>query len=347
MDKDEIDFIERFLTRASIQKQWQYARAFVEGYGDRINEINRTYLINHVMRISADEPVYLANHASAAAMAARTTALGVGDKWLGCDPLYAGKMNFAIIKHDLWDRKTKKKTSVVEKIFHAKNRGGFIRETTLLASMSSDALRTPLYLGSKIVEPFYFEYAVFAEGSTPSLDVFERKFQHRALRFLWGSAPTQALLDAVMPNRSKSLNWDEVVKNSADVAATIPGSPKALQQDALETLLRKAIQVYESSPDTVFHDDLHRGNVIAKGDDFFIIDWDKWIYEKPGAGAVYNGDEDRGAVMAFLDRAYGPDIKIGMREFQSNYLLFNLNHALQKKKPARAGFFAGLLMDIG
>ena len=53
MDKEEIDFIERFLTRASIQKQWQYARAFVENYGDRINEINRTYLINHVMRISA------------------------------------------------------------------------------------------------------------------------------------------------------------------------------------------------------------------------------------------------------------------------------------------------------
>ena len=347
MDKEEIDFIERFLTQASIQKQWQYARAFVEGYGDRINEINRTYLINHVMRISADEPVYLATHASAAAMASRATALGVGDKWLGCNPLYAGKMNFAIIKHDLWNSSTKKKTSIIEKVFHAKNRTGFIRETTLLASMPPDALRTPPYLGSKIIEPFYFEYAMFAEGSTPSQDVFERKFLHRALRVLWSSVPTQVLLDAYEPKRGKPLCLEEIVANGTDAAVTIPGGSSTLPQYKLESLLRKPFQVYEASPNTVFHGDLHRGNIITNGDDFFIIDWDKWVYEKPGAGSVYNGAEDRGAVMAFLERVYGPQIKIGMPEFESNYLLFNLNHALKAKAYSSAGFFAGLLMDVG
>lgn len=346
MDKEEVDFIERFLTRASIQKQWQYARAFVENYGETIHDINRTYLINHVMRISADEPVYLANHASAGAMAARTTALGVGDKWLGCEMLYAGKMNFAIIKHELLDTTTQKKTSVVEKIYHDKNRSGFARETKLLASMPSEALLTPRFLGSHIVEPFYFEYAEFVVGATPSLQVFEQKIHHRALRFLWATTPTPALLQQIKPNRAKMLNLTEVLETAAALDPALCEIPEAPSGDVLRALLTQAHQIYESSPDTVFHDDLHRGNVIAKGDDFFILDWDKWKYEKPGSGAVYRGSEDRGDINSFLERAYCAEISISKREFQSNYLFFNLCHALKTKKTSMAGLFAGLLRDI-
>ncbi len=346
MDREEITFIESFLTRASINKQWQYARAFVESYGDRIQEINRTYLINHVMRISADEPIYLEKHASAAAMAARTIALGVGNKWVGCEMLYAGKMNFAIIRHDLWHRETRKKTSVVEKIFHDKNKGGFARETKLLAAMPSEALRTPRFFGAHVEEPFYFEYAEFVEGKTPSLDVFERKFLHRALRHLWKSEPTEALLKAFKPNLDKTLGWSDVLEAAATARLTLPDEGKTLSGAELMALLDAGYQTYHSTPNTVFHDDLHRGNIMVKDDSFYILDWDKWKYEKPGAGAVFKGPMEPSAVFDFLSRAYHRSLPVSETVFRRNYLFYNLCFALRKNKTDAAGFFAQLLARV-
>jgi len=344
MDKEEMAFIETFLTQASIQKRWQYARAFVESYGDSIHEIRQKYLINHVMRISADEHIYLEKHSSIPAMRERLIGLGIADTWLGLEVMNAGKMNFAMNKHHLLDSKTDTRIVVIEKIFHAKNKGGFMRETKLLESQGPDKLRSPVFFGKIIEDPFYFEFAEFVAGRTPSQDEYQKKYHRRALRHLWACLPTEELLGRVKENKML-IRLPEVLELLENMDTKAVEQEVGLTVSTLKSLLEQAFEVYQAGPNTVFHDDLHRGNILAIDDDFHILDWDKWKYEKPGSGAVYTRTRKAESVESFIKGSYSKDIAISLRRFRSNFLFFNTCHFLRKNELDKAGFFAMMLKD--